>query len=140
MTSPCTIASSWRHPVERTSDSNGEGGSNLRSVPSILAGSYLPSFTNLEACLFPTFLVPLASRVPCTSITATLRKIRLPRDSSLSLRSDELHFTSYQIASFLVCYSLVKQLKFKSKKRNLGTKHGHLARLSRSSLIEAFAP
>lgn len=84
-----------------------EGGS-LQPIPSLLAGSYLPSFTTPHACLFPTILVPPASHAPCTLISATSRKIPLPHDSSLSLGPDELNLTSSHVASFIVCYTLVK--------------------------------
>ena len=74
----------------------------------IIPFGYLPSFFTLQVYLFPTIFVPSASHAPCTLMTTTPRKIRLPYDSSLYLGPEELNITSSHIASFIVCYTLVK--------------------------------
>ena len=98
------ITSSFHRLVERTSDLSGTGGS-LQVIPSHLAGSCQPSFTIPQACSFRTIFVIFASLADRHTL-----QIRLPHDSNLakSLGPDELNLTSAHIASFSVCYTLVK--------------------------------
>lgn len=100
------ITFSLPHPAGRTLDLSGMDGTSP-VIPSLLVGRYRPSCTIPLAFLFPTTFAPFASLVPCTLKTS---QFRLPRDSNLvkSLDPDKLNLVSAHIASFLVCYTLIK--------------------------------
>ena len=102
------ITSSLPHPAGRTLDLGGMGGTSP-VIPSLLVGSYRPSCITPLAFLFPTTFVPFASLVPCTLLTAFLADSFTSWSNLVkSLDPDKLNLVSAHIASFLVCYTLIK--------------------------------
>ena len=78
-------------------------------IPSLLVGSYRPTFTT-PLTLFPTTFAPLAFLVLCTLMSVIPRRFvyRVIPVSCGPLIRKKLNLISAQIASFLVCYTLVK--------------------------------
>ena len=79
-------------------------------MPSLLTGGYRPSCTTPLAFLFLTTSAPLAFLVLCTLMTVIPRRFvyRVIPVSCGPLIRKKLNLISAQIASFLVCYTLVK--------------------------------